>query len=197
MGTRLSGFLHSISPGWVVILALLLFVSFTALVAPAQAELAESYAGDAGSPDLSFIYSTGDIYRFAELYGERGREAYIRARFTFDLAFPAVYTLFLTTALSWLSRRAFSPGSRWQRANLSPILAMLFDYGENVSVSLVMARYPERTPVIDWLAPAFTFLKWVLVGASFLLLLVLAAMALLRRASRGDAGTGSPRASDQ
>jgi hypothetical protein len=83
-----------------------------------------------------------------------------------------VYTFFLTTAISWLYARAFSTGSRWQRANLAPVLGMLFDYLENLSTSLVMLRYPHQTPVVDWLAPLFTSLKWILILGSFVLLLV-------------------------
>jgi hypothetical protein len=180
MLTRISNRLHRYSKGWVVVVALLLFVTFTALVAPVQAALAESYAGEAGSPDLSLFYPSEDIYRMAEAYGERGRAAYIRARFTFDLAFPVLYTLFLTSALSWFSRRAFSLESRWQRANLVPLLAMLGDYAENVSISILMARFPFRIAVLDGLAPAFTLLKWTFVAGSFVLLVSAAAAALWR-----------------
>jgi hypothetical protein len=186
MGNWLSEWLHRISTGWVVIVALLVFIAFTALVAPAQAALVASYAGDSRSPDLSLLYSPEQLYRTAEAYGQRGREAYVRSRFTFDLAFPVVYTVFLATALSWLSQRIFAPQSGWQRSNLSPVLAMLCDYGENLSASLVMARYPQPTPLVDWLAPTFTLLKWTFLAASFFLLLMMAAVALRRWAgSRG------------
>jgi hypothetical protein len=33
-----------------------------------------------------------------------------------------------------------------------------------------MLRYPDQTAVVDALAPAFTMLKWSMVGASFVLL---------------------------
>jgi hypothetical protein len=127
---------------------------------------------DVGSPDLSFFYSPADLYRMAEAYGPPGRRAYIRQRFTFDVAWPIVYTLFLTTAISWLFRRTFPTESRWQLANVAPVAGALLDYLENLSTSLVMARYPARTPVVDVLAPAFTFAKWVFVGGSFVLLVV-------------------------
>lgn len=183
MATHLSGWLQRTSRGWVVIIALLVFITFTALVAPGQAALVASYAGEAGSPDLSLFYTTADLYRFAEVYGAGGRQAYVRARFTFDLAFPLIYTFSLATALSWLSRRTFDAGSLWQQANLVPVLAMLFDYGENLSASLVMARYPERTPLVDWLAPNFTLFKWAFISASLALLVVGAAAAFWEWAS--------------
>jgi hypothetical protein len=79
--------------------------------------------------------------------------------------------MFLSTAISWVYSRAFTPDSQWQRANLAPVLGALFDYLENVSTSLVMLRYPDRTPGVDVLAPVFTSVKWVFVTGSFVLLL--------------------------
>ncbi|MBN1149545.1 MAG: hypothetical protein JXA78_19950, partial [Anaerolineales bacterium] len=82
-----------------------------------------------------------------------------------------VYTFFLVTATSWLYARGFEQRNRWRLANLAPLAALLFDYLENLSTSLVMLRYPARTPVIDVLAPVFTLVKWLFVGCSFVLLL--------------------------
>jgi hypothetical protein len=139
-------------------------------VLPQQACKAAQEIGGADSPDTSFFYAPADLYRMAEAYGEPGRQAYIRARFTFDLVWPLVYTLFLATAISWLFGRAFAPDSRWQRANLAPLLGALCDVLENLSTSLVMLRYPAQTAVADLLAPVSTALKWGFLGASFLLL---------------------------
>jgi hypothetical protein len=139
-------------------------------VLPQQATKAEQETGSGDAPDTSFFYTPGDLYRMAESYGEEGRQAYVRTRFTFDLIWPLVYTLFLVTAISWVYR-AFDSNSPWQRANLVPLLGALFDYLENLATSLVMLRYPAQTPVVDLLAPLFTALKWGLLGASFGLLL--------------------------
>lgn len=180
MANRFSEWLHKISSGWLTLASLLIFLSFTALVLPGQATRGQEETGGSGSPDTSFYYSADDLYQMAEEYGQEGREAYVRVRFTFDLVWPLVYTLFLVTSISWLSRRAFSGDSPWQLANLAPILAALFDFLENISTSLVMVRYPDHTAVIDTLAPIFTAVKWILVGISFLLLLASLFMAAWR-----------------
>ena len=171
MGKRISDWLRRVSTGWVAVAGLLIFLLFTALVLPQQATRAQQETGSADSPDTSFFYSPDDLYRIAESYGEQGRRAYVRARFTFDLVWPLVYTLFLATAISWVFGRTFAPASLWQRANLAPLLGALLDYLENLSTSLVMLRYPDQTSVVDALAPVFTALKWSVLGASFLLLL--------------------------
>jgi hypothetical protein len=167
---RFSDRLRTVSTGWVALVALAIFVLFSALVLPGQSTAAEGVAGDAGSPDMSFYYSPNDLYRMAEAYGEEGRRAYVRARFTFDLVWPLVYTAFLVTMISWVFGKAFASDSPWQRANLLPVLGAMFDYLENLSTSLVMLRYPESTAVVDGLAPLFTAAKWLSLSASFLLL---------------------------
>lgn len=166
----ISDWLRNVSTGRVALAALVLFLLFTALVLPQQATQAEQETGSGESPDTSLFYAPADLYRMAEAYGEEGRRAYVRARFTFDLVWPLVYTLFLVTATGWAFRKAFAPDSRWQRANLVPLLAALFDYLENVSTSVVMLRYPAQTAVVDLLAPVFTLFKWSTLGAAFLLL---------------------------
>jgi len=181
MWQGLSDWLERFSKGWVALIALAVFLLFTALVLPQQALAAEKTAGEAGSPDMSFYYTAQDLYRMAEAYGEEGRAAYIRARFTFDLIWPLVYTFFLATAISWLHRWAAASARLPRRLNLAPVLAALFDYLENVSTSLVMLRYPQPTVVVDALASIFTVLKWVLVYGSFLVLLLGAALAVVRR----------------
>jgi len=183
---RISQFFYRLSPGWAALLALVVFVVFTALVLPAQASQAEAVSGGAGSPDTSLFYSAADLYRMAEAYGQPGRQAYLRARWTFDVIWPLVYTAFLITATSWLLAKVFSPASAWRLLNLLPLAAMLFDFLENSSASLVMARYPQLTPGVDLLAPLFTLVKWLLVATSFgLLLFSLVAALWARRKAAG------------
>jgi hypothetical protein len=172
MTKRISHWLRKVSNGWVALAALVIFLLFSALVLPNQAARAEAETGNAESPDMSLFYSPDELYRLAEAYGAEGRAAYIRARFTFDLVWPLVYTLFLTTAISWIFGKGFPVHSWWHRANLAPVLGALFDYLENISTSVVMGRYPDQTAVVDQLAPVFTLVKWVFVGGSFVLLLI-------------------------
>jgi hypothetical protein len=170
---RISTALHKFSTGWITLAAVVIFLVFAATVLPQQAKIAAETSGGAPSPDTSLTYSVDSLYAMAQAYGPDGRQAYIHARWTFDLVFPLVYTLLLVTTISRLSRRMFPTMSRWQSANLLPLLAMIFDYLENSAASLVMARYPAKTPVVDFLAPVFTLVKWVWVYASFGLLLAL------------------------
>lgn len=166
----ISGRLQRFSSGWITISAAFIFFAFMGTVMPHQAAKAETISGGAGSPDTSFFYSATELYKMADDYGEEGRQDYIRARFSFDVIFPLVYTAFLCTALGWITQRTFPKQSRWQYANLTPVFGMVFDFLENISTSVVMARYPAQSPLVDWLAPVFTLVKWIFVTGSFVLL---------------------------
>ncbi len=167
---KVSDWINHLSTGRVALAALILFLVFSALVLPDQAAKAEFYARDAGSPDTSLFYTADEIYQFAEAYGPQGRSAYIRARFTFDIIWPVVYVLFLSTCISWVWKRVQNKGQRWGWLNLTPVFGMLFDFLENSSAAIVMARYPVPTPVLDHLAGVFTFVKWLFIGISFIAL---------------------------
>ncbi len=184
MFNRISNKLIQLSKGWVVLISALIFILFMIFVLPAQAAQSDLETNNAPSPDTSFFYTADDLYQMAEAYGETGRAAYIRARFTFDLIWPLVYTLFLTAFTSWTAAKIFLPGSKWRTLNVVPVVGMVLDYLENISAAAVMARFPLQTPIVDFLTPVFTLLKWVFVYASFVIPFVLLILFFLRRIKR-------------
>ena len=184
MLTRVSEWLYSVSSGKIAIVSILVFFGFTAFILPVQSRTADEYSSGVGSPDMSFVYSSEDLIRFAEAYGDSGRTAYVRARFTFDLIWPIVYAFFLGTTISWTIQRLFPPSSAIRRGNLLPFVAALFDYLENISTSIVMLRYPQSTPLVGNLASVFTLLKWVLIMGSFGLLIFAGGLLLWNVVSR-------------
>ncbi len=190
MTTKLSNGFLKISTGRLTLACLVVFLVFTALVLPDQAARAEVHSGEVGSPDTSLFYTAADLYRFAEAYGPEGRAAYIRARYTFDVVWPLVYLAFLVTAISWLLKRTDLSWDRWGRLTLLPVVGVLLDFLENISAAAVMARYPQTTAVLDHLAGVFTLMKWVFIGASFILLLILGGTALVRLIKGSSKSTG-------
>ena len=163
--------LSQLSSGKLTLAALSVLLLFMILVLPAQAEVSRGRSSGAGSPDASFIYSADDIYGWAEAYGADGRDAYVRARWSFDLVWPLVYGFFLVTAISWVGRRAYLAESRANLLNLVPVAAVLLDYSENVLTSIVMLRYPSESVIAASLASPVTVVKWLGVGGSFAILL--------------------------
>jgi len=178
---KLSDWINKISNGWVTLVCLVIFLVFSGLVLPAQAEEANVYSGEVGSPDMSLYYSVEKLYQFAEAYGSQGRSNYVRARVTFDVVFPLVYLAFLTTAISWATQKSGKKRRYWQRLNLFPVIGLFFDYLENGATSIVMVRYPDTTPLLPTLAGIFTTIKWIFVGGSFAILVPVLALAVRAR----------------
>lgn len=170
---RLSGWLTKISSGWLAGISVVVFILFMVFVLPGQAEKAAAYAGDAGSPDTSFFYTPDKLYQIAEIYGEEGRQAYVQARFTFDLLFPIVYGIFLITTISWLAKQSSLGNTRWYLFNLLPVAGVIFDLLENGMATLVMSAYPDRLAAAALLASIFTPMKWFFVYGSFFALIIL------------------------
>jgi hypothetical protein len=181
---RVSDGLLSLGTGPIAVAGLAIFLLFGALVLPGQAAAAEKVAGGAGSPDTSLFYSSERLVQLAEGYGEAGRAAYVRARWTFDLAFPLVYGFFLLTSIGWALRRGVAPASPWRVLILVPVAAVAFDFLENTATSLVMARYPADVPLAATLAPGLTLIKWALVYGSFAVLVVAVVAALWKQIHR-------------
>lgn len=178
MIAQISTRLIALSKGPVALATLIVFLLFTALVLPWQTSESAARTAGARQPDTSLLYSASELYAMADAFGPEGRQAYIRARFTFDLIWPLVYGAFLVAVISWLAGRTFGAKSPGRLLNLVPILGVVLDYLENISTSLVMARYPAPTPIVDVLAPFFTLMKWIFVGGSFVALLAVLAAAL-------------------
>ena len=184
----MSDWFYKISKGWLVIADILVFVTFGMTVLPGQSTQMETYSAGVGSPDMSFFYTPADLTHMAEAYGAEGRQAYIHARFTFDLAFPLVYTLFLITGISWLLNRLLPAANPWRKLNLIPLAAMLFDLLENICASWVMSAFPAQLNFVARAASIFTPLKWLFVGTSFALLAASAVIALYKSRMKRKVG---------
>ena len=182
--SAVSEWLNRTVTGWTALIAVFVFAVFIAFVLPNQLTINGSEGETIRPPDLSVWYSADTLYETAQAYGPDGRAAYVRTRVTFDVAWPIVYVAFLVTALSLVVRRLRSNAAVWNRANLVPIIAGLFDYLENVCTAVVMARYPLRTPGLDMLAPVMTSAKWVTLSASFVLLVAGIVLILMGKSGR-------------
>lgn len=176
-----SRWLRKISTTWLMAGTLLLMIAFMIFVLPGQASAADQASGEAQSPDLSFFYTPKQFVQMAGEFGSQGRQAYIRARWTFDLLFPLVYTAFLAVGVSWFINRLDGISGIWQHANLVPLLAGLFDLLENTGTSVSMALYPEQVPGWLFLASISTPIKWTCLTGSFVLYIGLAGIFLFRK----------------
>ncbi len=163
----------------VLVSAVTLFLLFMIFVLPVMSGRLSALTGYTVSPDTSFIYSPAELVAMAEAYGPEGRAYYVFSRFTFDLAWPAVYLFFMTSLTTYLLRH-LPVSSSWRMLNLLPLAGALFDLLENGAASTVMLLYPYVPLLAAALAPIFTFLKWVTIGLSFAVILVGLGLAVKR-----------------
>lgn len=174
-----------LSRGWVVLLLGIFFLLFVATLLPRAAETNASYSQGAGSPDTSFLYSAERLYDMAQAYGVEGRRAYVRARLTYDLAFPLIYGSFYATAIAYTLRKAWPRQPRPWGWSVLPLWAAAADLVENAAVVGVMLLYPDPSILLAGLAAFATPIKWLLVGVAIFLTifgsLAWAAAALRRR----------------
>lgn len=170
----------------VTIVAVVIFLLFTATVFPLATLAQKAYTGTASMPDTMLFASSESYYDLAESYGDMGRRAYIWLRFTFDLTWPAVYGFVLAAGLSYALKKS---KHGWVRAlNLLPFFGVLFDLIENILAVYYMALFPRT---VDWavsILPTVTAIKWAVLGIAFCLLLVLfvnsSIISLLKRIKR-------------
>ncbi len=156
--------------GWRLwLVTALVFATFLVAVLPGVARTTVEMTGTSASPDGSYLYTAEDLYRWAAAYGEEGRAYYVRSRFTFDVVWPLVYGLFLQVSLLLASRATVVVARLPSVLVFTPVIAVLFDFLENTSAALVMARYPATTPVAAHAAPVLTFVKWNVLVLAFVL----------------------------
>jgi hypothetical protein len=165
---------------WVVLLFLLLYLPFYLYFLPEMETRMELLAGGpVRLLDLHFGFTPEQAYAALEALGEGGREYYLQAIWTVDLAFPFCSALFMSALLILLFRKVLNPGSPWQLFAFLPCLKMVLDLLENTGISLLTRQYPDLS--VGWvhLTAAVGALKWLTSGATlFILLAALVAFAI-------------------
>ena len=158
----------------------IIFILFLAFILPQVDNYSSRIMGEGKSPDTSLIYSADNLYDMAQGYGESGREAYIKLRWTFDVIWPIVYSLFLVLWLIKLSAY-INTNNFLKHLFILPLVGMGFDFLENIGATIIMIRYPLKSGIIANITPIMTFLKWVTLSASILIFLALIVLSIARK----------------
>jgi len=166
----LTGIIERIATVRMLVLLVLLAALFPAVLFPAAG------IGEGRPLDLYFSYSPDQVYRYLDGLGPKGRMAYTRMELTTDLLFPVVYSLALMVALVIVARR-ICPATSWlQQLRFFPMLIVIADWGENLSLARVIHAYPDQPDALVTTASLFTSLKWVSLALAVIALVVLGAL---------------------
>lgn len=168
---------------WVFLALTALFILFLLVFLPREATRSDLSTGGLASPDTQFIYSASDLKALISNYSELARKEYIIAKVRFDILWPIVYGLWLTSGLSIVLK------GRWRKGLIFlPFIAVIFDFLENIAVSTAMATYPSPLGIALYLAPIFTGIKWLTLNLAMLIfggvVIVKLASYILKKVSR-------------
>jgi hypothetical protein len=158
-------------PNTYLILAWANFVLFMATILPWVSGLSQD-AGLTQSIDTNFSFDPSSIYPIVASYGPDGRIFYLIQRWTFDVIWPLVYgwPLYVTLRKYPVGWIAFLP---W--------IATGLDYAENTAFSVLIGLYPMEIDILPFIGVTFSLLKWIALGLSMLLSLVIPFLYLFKR----------------
>lgn len=148
------------------LLSWVLMIVFMGLVLPYESNRLFESTRVNGSPDTSFIFSVSDLEDLIRAYGEEGRMAYVESRIRFDIIWPVVYTAALVFPLLFFTRNHTQ--KKWW---ILPLIAMGFDLLENTFASILMLQFPLFSRGLAIVLIMTSFLKWVFLGISFIVLI--------------------------
>ncbi|MBL4870167.1 MAG: hypothetical protein JKX72_04360 [Robiginitomaculum sp.] len=130
--------------------------------------------------DLLFSYSPERAYALLSSYGEL-REHYAFMSLTADTAYPIIYTVLFMVLLMVLAKSLWPDRPNRHRLALVPLFAFVFDLIENHNIRTLLHGYPEKLDGVVKTASTFTSLKWISVGTTFALIILLVLLLLVKR----------------
>lgn len=139
------------------------FLTFNLLIFPSFAADIMAVSQGTNVLDLKPWYSPDEALQCVNAYGPEGRRIYLWAEWTADLLYPPVYSMLFGGLLFRLG------GGKW---SLLAIFSWMFDWTENVLITLMLTMYPVFNPGIAQMAAFFTTIKWLGILAIFMMLAV-------------------------
>jgi hypothetical protein len=161
-----------------VLIVLGVFIVFLGGVLPVVSYLSETVFGLEGSPDTEFRFDIGSYYAMRSQYGVAGRRIYIILRWTFDVVWPIVYTAFFMITTAYFAKKIIR--GRGIFLLIVPLAALVFDFLENSIATLFMIIYPSQVDSLVYALMTVSLIKWVMVGASFMIVIGLSLINLIK-----------------
>jgi hypothetical protein len=120
--------------------------------------------------DKRFWYTPRDVESFLtyinETKGREGLNLYVWIHIVPDVIFPIAYGTFLAALII----RFYGTEIDWKL--VIPILAVMFDLGENFTTAYLAWSYPNISSLLAWLAYGCTLMKWIMIIFSVILIFV-------------------------
>ena len=171
-----------------ILILLLMFIIFNAVVLPPVIDGFASMSHGAGLVDLLDSYTPDALYAHLASFEPAGRQLYILHELTLDVVYPLLSALMFSLIIAYLLKRAGPIPGALQYLALVPLVEMLDDFLENSSLVTILTSFPARLDALAAAANVFTVGKWILSYAE-LLALVVSLVVFLVQAARRLAGS--------
>ncbi len=130
--------------------------------------------------DFKFGYSTADAHNIITALGEQGRAFYLAKIIPIDFPFPLAYMLCYAGWIALLVKHVAPLGAA-KLLLVLPLLAMLFDWIENIGIIFILTQYPDIAEKAVALASASGILKSLFTQGSIITIIVLLIIYILRK----------------
>lgn len=144
------------------------FVFFTIVVLPTMSFWMYQVTGTTSSPDTTMSFSLDTYYSIRDQYEMIGRKLYILQRYTFDLVWPFVYTIFLLALIGTFNKH-FKVNDKLY---VLPVIAISLDFIENILATVFIVVYPRTVDLLLYILMGISFIKWLLIGVVSVVLIV-------------------------
>ncbi|OWY21420.1 hypothetical protein C7N43_06965 [Sphingobacteriales bacterium UPWRP_1] len=168
---------------WLIVLAVSFGIFANLILPDAENHINRLSGKEVGVLDLKSGLHPDEVYKTVALYTPEAIQYYRIIELTADVVYPVIYTLLWAVALFLIFERG-EVRPPFRKAYLLPFATLLFDYTENIFIVLILSLYPQQFVWLAYACSAFTFLKWVSLLATGLLLLYGLLMLLSKRLAR-------------
>ncbi|MEZ5277487.1 MAG: hypothetical protein R3F07_13990 [Opitutaceae bacterium] len=183
---RLIGFLHDRASGRIVLGWFVVTMAVYLVMLGITIPRVQRFAPESTLFNLSPTgYSRQEALSLLESLGPEGRSAYLFPQLVLDFVYPGLFAVCFSLMFVWLYSRRFRPDSGFLYLALLPMLAGLFDYGENLLIIRMITEFPNVSRKLIAAANVFRMLKSAFSTASFLLLMVGFVLLLKKRSTGG------------
>lgn len=161
--------IHQFATARNLLIVWILYFIMAGGVMSTMAKKMEAIAGPIGPIDLVIpTYSPQTAHDMIAAYGAEGRALYRTIELTADVVYPIIYGLAFALLLAFLWTN-ISPKNVWARQlPLLAFLAVLFDLLENAAIVTLLSVYPAQPDSVALMAGFFSLMKWGLVFANLI-----------------------------
>lgn len=117
-------------------------------------------------------YSAEYVNTLLDALGEQGRNAYLFKQLPVDMVYPFLFAVSYCLLFAYFLDKLGKLESPLFYFSLLPLLAGLFDYGENIGIITMLNNYPDNSDLLTQITNVFSVLKSSITTIYFVSLLV-------------------------